>query len=417
MFKFIHAADIHLDSPLVGLERYVGVPVEQVRGSTRTALQNLVLLAIEEKVDFLLIAGDLYDGNWKDYNTGLFLVKEMAKLREARIPVFIIAGNHDAESNLTRNLKNLPDNVRRLSSKAPESVMFDNIGVAIHGQGFARRAVTEDLSAGYPIAEKGCFNIGLLHTCANGREGHEQYAPCTLDGLRTKDYQYWALGHVHQREVVCEEPYILFPGNTQGRHIKETGPKGCTLVTVEDGNITSAEHHDLDVLRWALVGVDTTTARDGEDVVGLAKAKIRAEIEKCDGRFLAIRLQIVGSCIAHQDLCSDPAKWVNELRAMATDEGGGKLWLEKVQFRTSAVIDLQEALKRQDPLGDFLRFTQELVSENELAWLVEEIKPLNEKLPADLRQGEDAIGLDKPEKLREVIEDVRQMLIPLLLKG
>ena len=122
MFKFIHAADIHLDSPLVGLERYEGAPVERIRGATRQALENLVRLAIDERAGFLLIAGDFYDGNWRDYNTGLFLVKEMTKLKEAGVRVFIIAGNHDAESNLTRNLSNLPGNVKRFSTRSAQTV-------------------------------------------------------------------------------------------------------------------------------------------------------------------------------------------------------------------------------------------------------------------------------------------------------
>jgi DNA repair protein SbcD/Mre11 len=415
MFKFIHAADIHLDSPLIGLERYEGAPVEQIRGATRQALENLVRLAIDERAAFLLIAGDLYDGNWRDYNTGLFLVKEMTKLREAGVRVFIIAGNHDAESNLTRNLSNFPDNVKRFSTRTAQTEILDDLGVAVHGQGFPRRVVTEDMSAGYPVAERGCFNIGLLHTCADGREGHEPYAPCSLPGLLAKDYQYWALGHIHRREILSEKPYILFPGNTQGRHIRETGPKGCTMVTVESGDVTSLEHRDLDVLRWAALSIDASDAKDGDDIVELVRPAIRREMQTCDGRLLAARLKVVGSCKAHEELSADPAKWINELRAMATDEGGGDVWLEKVQLNTGAQIDLEEAQKRQDPVGDLLRFVQELGNEEGLGSLTAELEELREKLPVELRQGAMSLNLDKPETLREVLEDVQQLLVPLLL--
>src|SRR5262249_21567667 len=156
MFKFLHAADIHLDSPLQGLERYEGAPLEQIRQATRRALENLVRLALDEQVAFVLIAGDLYHGDWKDYNTGLFLVKQMNRLREANIPVFLIAGNHDAANKMTRTLR-LPENVTLLSSEWPETCVLEDIGVAIHGQGFAAAAVTEDLSERYPHAKRGYF--------------------------------------------------------------------------------------------------------------------------------------------------------------------------------------------------------------------------------------------------------------------
>ena len=149
MFRFLHAADVHLDSPLVGLARYESAPVEVVRGATRRAFENLVGVAIDEEVAFVLLAGDLYDGDWKDYRTGLFFVGQMAKLRDARIPVFVVAGNHDAASQLTKNLRP-PDNVHFFSTKKPETRLLEAFDVAIHGQGFASRAVTEDLAAAVP---------------------------------------------------------------------------------------------------------------------------------------------------------------------------------------------------------------------------------------------------------------------------
>ncbi len=135
MPKFIHAADLHLDSPLRGLDGYEGAPVEEIRGATRKALENLVDLAIAQSVDFLLIAGDIYDGDWRDYNTGLFFLAQMSRLREPGVRVFFIRGNHDASSQITRQL-NLPDHVREFSTRKPETITLDDLGVAILGQGF-----------------------------------------------------------------------------------------------------------------------------------------------------------------------------------------------------------------------------------------------------------------------------------------
>ena len=266
MFRFIHAADIHLDSPLRGLERYEGVPVEEIRRSTRRALENLVELAIEEHVDFVLIAGDLYDGNWPDYSTGLYLNAQMARLRDAHIPVFLIQGNHDAENLMTRDLR-LPENVHKFSTLKPQTIPVKDCDVLVHGQGFATRAVRDNIAEGYPASDPGYFNIGILHTCATGREGHESYAPCSVENLLSKHYQYWCLGHIHKREILCEEPPIVFPGNIQGRHIRERGTKGCMLVTVDDARNVQTDYRSLDVLRWEPCHVDARGSADEDDLL------------------------------------------------------------------------------------------------------------------------------------------------------
>nr|MBL0732180.1 DNA repair exonuclease [Desulfobacterales bacterium] len=255
MFKFIHAADIHLDSPLHKLDYYEGAPADEIRQATRRAFDNLVQTAITENVDFILIAGDLYDGDWKDYNTGLYLVSQTGKLRDAGISVYIAYGNHDAASKITKTLR-LPENVHLFPSDKPSTYLIDNLNVAVHGQSFAAPAVKKDLSLLYPPPLPGYFNIGVLHTCASGREGHASYSPCTPEGLRQKGYDYWALGHVHQQEILCDDPPILFSGNIQGRHIREIGPKGCMLITVDESGRSKLEFKPLDVIRWAILKVD-----------------------------------------------------------------------------------------------------------------------------------------------------------------
>ena len=262
MLKFIHAADIHLDSPLLKLDAYEGAPTGEIRGATRRAFENLVQTAIDEKVAFVLIAGDLYDGDWKDYNTGLYFVSRMGRLREAGIPVFIVAGNHDAASTITKSLR-LPENVHVFPADRPATLRLDGMDVAVHGQSFGTPAVKTDLARSYPPAVPGCFNVGLLHTCATGREGHEPYAPCTLETLREKGYDYWALGHVHRREVLLEDPPVVFAGNTQGRHARETGPKGCVLVSVDDAGRPNLDFRPLDVVRWEAAAVDAAGAENG----------------------------------------------------------------------------------------------------------------------------------------------------------
>jgi DNA repair protein SbcD/Mre11 len=201
MFRFVHTADLHLDSPLRGLSSRQGTPVEELRGASRKALDRLIDLAISERVDFVVIAGDIYDQDWKDYNTGLFFRSRMAKLQAAGIPVYMISGNHDAASIISRKLT-LPCNVQSFSSRSAETFVLDSLPVAIHGMSFPNRAVEENLIPRYPAPVAGKFNIGLLHTSLAGAPGHDTYAPCSVEDLVAKGYDYWALGHVHQPAVV-----------------------------------------------------------------------------------------------------------------------------------------------------------------------------------------------------------------------
>ena len=190
----------------------------------------LVGLAIEEQVDFLIFAGDLYDGDWRDYNTGLFFAKQMGRLKKKGIPVYLLHGNHDAESQITRRLE-LPDNVHVFGTRKPETFALDELKVALHGQSFRQRDITENLVPDYPAPVSGAFNIGVLHTGLGGMGGHENYAPCAMEDLINKGYNYWALGHVHKASVLHKKPHVVFPGNLQGRHARETGAKGATGLT------------------------------------------------------------------------------------------------------------------------------------------------------------------------------------------
>ena len=416
MFRFIHAADIHLDSPLRGLARYEGAPAHELRAATRQALENLVTLAIAEQATFVLLAGDLYDGDWRDYNTGLFFANEMRKLREAGIKVFVISGNHDAQSQISKSVR-LPENVKQLSSRAPETIVIEDLGVAIHGRGFSKRTVPEDISDTYPPPSGGCINIGMLHTSANGREGHDTYAPCTAAKLAAKGYDYWALGHVHAREVLSEEPWIVFPGNIQGRHIREQGPKGCTLVTVEDARIASVEYRDLDVVRWYHCDVDAAGADTGDEVVESVGEAVEEKLEQNEDLLLALRVTISGPCRAHPELVGDLENWVNQVRAVGTDVSGGRAWIEKVRIRTKTEVDLEQALARDDAMSNLLRAVQDMASvEQALGALDADLTALKRKLPSELQSG-DALDWDTPGARSELLEDVKGILIPRLLAG
>ena len=414
-FNFIHAADIHLDSALHGLERYEGAPVEEIRSATRRAFDNLIELAIDEQVAFVLLVGDLYDGDWKDYNTGLYFVERMGRLRDASIRVFIVAGNHDAASQITKHLR-LPDNVTLFSTRKPEQVVLDDLGVSICGQGFATRAVTDDISQGYPQGDPQLLNIGLLHTCLDGKPGHEPYAPCTVDGLRSKGYQYWALGHVHKREEVSQDPWIVFPGNIQGRHIREIGPKGCTLVTVNAGEIVAVEHRDLDVMRWSICELDVSAAETVDDIYEQVREGLQLALDAAEGRPVAVRLVLYGACSAHLKLHAERERWIQEYRALATGLGGAGIWLEKISIKTRPVVSTDEVLERDDALSGLLRAIHDMdLDSSALDGLADEMSVLRQKLPAELLAGDDPFDPANPEFLKETLEDIKELLVNRLM--
>lgn len=412
MFKFLHAADIHLDSPLRGLQRYEGAPVDEIRTASRRALSNLVQLAIDEQVAFVLIAGDIYDGGWKDYNTGLYFLSQIQKLRAAEIPVYMIAGNHDAMNKMDKTLR-LPDGVFLLQSGRPETLHLKNEGVAIHGQSFAKAAETDDLSQTYPAAESGLFNIGLLHTCATGREGHDRYAPCTLDGLRAKEYDYWALGHIHQRENLAseDEPPIVFPGNIQGRHIRECGAKGCMLVTVDDTHHVRSEFRALDVLRWEQCRVDASDAEDVDELLTRFSDALTDLTGEADGRPLAVRVEFAGSCGAHEAIAKDSERWVNEVRALTGRDGLDQVWVEKVSFRTTTPSNSEAGSTNDGPIGELLQLIEEIrADETQRQELVKDLSALTQKLPGELTKGGDALDFGDEAWLSAALRQVEQLL-------
>jgi len=414
--KFVHAADLHIDSPMRGLDRYEGAPEARLRGATRRALENLVTLCIDERARFLLLAGDVFDGSWKDFSTGLFFSAQMARLREAGIAVVLVRGNHDAASAITKVLR-LPDNVRELSPLKPQTIELCDGEVYVHGQSFNQRVTTEDLAARYPDGERGAFHIGLLHTCLDGREGYEPYAPTTLDVLRAKGYQYWALGHIHTREVLSTEPWVVFPGNLQGRHTREVGPKGATLVTADDGVVTAVEPCALDVVRWDVVTVDATSASDALDVVDLACAELAARAAKAQGRLLVARVLVCGTTRANASIRRDTGRFVSELRAAATDSVGDGVWIEKVGIETRSTFDLARIRQEPTAVGYLARRLEAIRGDaGELEELASVFADLDKKLPADLREGDSPLRLSDPASVRALLEDVEAMLLSRLLE-
>lgn len=352
MFRFIHAADIHLDSPLRGLSAREGAPAELIRAASRRAFENLVQLCLDESVDFLLIAGDLYDGDWPDFSTGLFFNQQMRLLRDAGIPVYLISGNHDAQSKLTKSL-NPPENVHLFSTKKAETKTLHGHPVSIHGQSFATPSVQENLALGYPEPVENTFNIGLLHCSVGDSPDHGTYAPCALTDLRDRQYNYWALGHIHIPQVISTAPHIVYSGNIQGRHARETGERGCYFVNVSDDlEITEHRFHALDEIRWEHIKVSLDDISEESAAIEKIRLSLSGVQSAASPRLVCVRLTITGVTSLHSDFHTDPAHWLAQLHDLTADLGG--LWLEKLKLETRPPIDLETLASQSDLTAQIL---------------------------------------------------------------
>ncbi len=411
MFKFLHAADIHLDSPLHAVRSYDDDRVTTLTTASREALKNLVNLAIEEQVAFLLIAGDVYDGDWDDVGTGMFFNGEMKRLAKAGIRVFAIAGNHDAANHMTRNIP-LPENVRYLSDRRPETVLLDDLRVAIHGQGFPNRAVKDNLVLNYPSARQGYFNIGLLHTSLTGSEKHETYCPCTIDDLRARGYDYWALGHVHQRRMPSEaDPVIAYSGNLQGRHVWETGPKGGLLVTVDDRGRPEIEFRPFDVIRWEVLSLDASACDSTEELESSLQHALQ-ELQAKNKRLpLVVRLSLTGATSIHDALLADRRAREERFRAVAQNAGRqNPVWLERILFKTRPAREFDPDEWADGPLGTVDALVRGWLAEAaDLSEPQEELKAFCDQLPLELWDADEP-RFDSPDRLRELLTGVLPLL-------
>ena len=393
-----------------GLQAYEDAPVEELRMATRRALANLIDLAIAEEVDLLLLAGDIFDGDWPHYGTGLHFVKEMGRLQDAAIPVVMVSGNHDAASKLTRSLP-LPDNVTLLGSKAPQTLVLERIGVAVHGQSYAVPEIRDDLAAAFPPPRADLLNVGLLHTAAEGRAGHENYAPCRLETLVSSGYDLWALGHVHAREVLSPGPLVLFPGNLQGRSIRETGPKGATLIELDGSGDAQERHIDLDCVRWELIRIDASDATSTDEVFSSLSAEVRIVAEQCGERLLAAGVVIEGVTAVHAELAADPDGLRYGAIAAAVGAVGEQVFVERVRLETRPPRSIVGG--GEDAVGDLLREIEEL-SGSDLGSAADVLAPLDAVLPKDARVGFDPAS---EEHVGALLAELRDALPRRLLRG
>ena len=356
-FTFLHAADLHLGSPFLGMSLRDPDLAERLGAASREAFESLIERALDEKVAFVVFAGDIFDGDWKDASIALYFNRQIARLSRAGIPVYLLKGNHDAESVVSRSVF-LPERAWEFPARHAKTFEIPELRVALHGRSFSDRAESENFAAAYPAPLAGWFNIGVLHSSLDGRPGHAAYAPCTLADLQARGYDYWALGHVHAHEVVSREPHVVYPGNLQGRSIRECGDKGAVLVDVEDGAVLGLRRLIVDRVRFAELVIDASPHE--------APHMLWREVERCaaearaqaSGRLLALRIRVHGASALHFSLAADPVRARDEIEA-AAQRAGEDIAIERVKLATRPL----DTASRRDSEFDFAALLDEVLAD------------------------------------------------------
>jgi len=380
-FTFLHAADLHLDTPFTSVSGYPERVGAALREASLEAWDALIQTAINRQVAFVVLAGDIYDGAERGIRAQRAFLDGVTRLADHGIRTFLVHGNHDPVAEGWTAITSFPEAVHRFSETEVESIAFEAGGeqVVVHGTSYATSATTENLALQFPAATPRAFNIGLLHANLGGLGSkHQDYSPCTVDDLRRTGYQYWALGHIHQRQTPHERsPWIVYPGNIQGRtpRSSERGAKGAVLVHVTNGEAAEPEFVALDRVRFVDIAVDIEGLADTGTLLDLLEQA--ADPAHHGGRGVLVRATVEGSGRLHQELLA-PARREEVLRELR-DRGAGAapfVWWERLTWRTRSAVDVIDIRRREDFASDLLRYMDEATPAFAGAWANE--------LPADV---------------------------------
>lgn len=379
-FRFIHTADLHLDSPLKTLALRDPDLGATIATATRRAFTTIIDACLAERVDALVIAGDLYDGEIRSMATPLFLGAQLRRLHGAGIPVFIIRGNHDAMAAVTRHLS-LPENVHVFGAEGG-CVTLASQRVAIHGVSFQTKEAPESLLPRFQRPVPGAINIGMLHTSLAGAEGHDTYAPCAVADLVRHGFDYWALGHVHRRSIHARSPHVVMPGMPQGRDINEAGPKSATLVQIGDDGEIALREIPTAAAEFCRLEIDVSPAETPDDLAAMLREAMAAARARSPVETLVVRPMCFGRTGLFTWMRADAERLAAEAAQAAASVGN--VLIDVVENRAKPVETAPET-KHHDPLSEL----QALVLTDVPAALVQSaeraIRDMRQLLPLDVR--------------------------------
>ena len=368
-FRFIHAADLHMDTPFTGMRRVDASLVATLRDATTLAFENLVEAALEHDVAFVVIAGDIYDGPERGVRAQLAFRNGLDRLAQAGISSFVVHGNHDPVEEGWSAVRKWPDRVTVFGPGSVATVPVERGGqtlALVHGISYARRETKDNLALRFGRDQAECFQVGVLHCNAGANVDYTPYSPCSVDDLMSAGLDYWALGHVHLRQFLHEGgPWIAYPGNLQGLSPKpsERGPKGALLVDVDDGRVASVNFLPLDVVRFDAFDLDIAAL---SDVAGLVDALVDAARERAathDGRTLVLRMSLTGRGPVHRDLRRGHIReQVLQLVRTALTSVTPAVWLDALDDRTSPELDVAVLRGRGDFAADLIETVDSLLA-------------------------------------------------------
>jgi DNA repair protein SbcD/Mre11 len=401
-FRFIHCSDLHIDSPFKGLGGVRPELAATLREATYKSFQNIVALALHEKVAAVIIAGDVYDLQAQfRFRHGL------QELSNAGIEVFVAHGNHDPLDGWSASLK-WPEQVHVFSGKEPERIPIAQNGIEIaqiHGCSFPTRDVKENLALKFDPGQHAGFSIAVLHANVGGNTGHENYAPCTLEDLIRKGFDYWALGHVHSHQILrAERPAVVYPGNTQARHSRESGAKGCCLVELTHDSAPDIRFIPMDALRYVVSRLNLESALDLDSATEKIQAHCEGLSVEAEDRPVLIRLSLEGRTPINHEL-RKPGAFDDFADELQTNFEARQIWLD-LKLNTAGTFDIDALKKGNDFIADLLLHYSAVEASDHAETIREQLKPMFESW-----QGRSFLDEISEEELAKILADARDLTL------
>jgi exonuclease SbcD len=402
-FSFIHAADLHLDSPFKGVTAHASHIAETLRNATFEAFESMIQLCIDKEVQFLLVAGDVYDGADRSLRAQLRFRDGLARLARHDIRSFVVHGNHDALDGWSSAIE-WPQGVHIFGYHKVETVTVDREGTpvaSVSGISFPRRNEKRNLAKHFKKQNAPLFQIGLLHCNVGSNTGHDPYAPCELKDLVTIGLDYWALGHVHKKELLNEDPLVVYPGNTQGLSIREQNERGCYLVTVDEKKRVDIQFQPLDSVRWYTVTVGIEEIESIHQLDHTISEEIEKVRERADSRPLICRVTLTGRGSLYKELQRDNAA-LDILERVRENYSGDTpfVWVQKVEVDCRPEVDVRERMKGEDFIAQVLQLS-DAIRRSETP-IHEVLMPVLSDLFHN-RRVEKAIGFPSEEELEQML--------------
>ena len=418
IIRFVHAADLHLDSPFKGLSDVQPEIASRLKNATFNAYQNIIDLCISERVSALLVAGDVFDGADRSLRAQLRFMDGLRRLDDAGIRSFICHGNHDPLNGWEANLP-FPKGTVRFGPEVERVPVFpdDPDRAVVYGISYSEREVRYNLIPQFRTAGGERASIGLVHANVGSDTGHAPYAPCTMEDLERTNFDYWALGHVHTRQVMRgQSPTVVYPGNPQGRHPTETGARGVYLVDISDSGEVSLDFRAVDTARWESLKVGITALENEQELVQAVDQAVEEARDAADGRDLVIRLTLTGRGPMHASLVREG--FVEDIKAQLNDTWAGRrpfTYCERASDATSPHVDRDERLRAEDFVGDLLRLVDSFEKEPQLLQeLYSELEPLYDNSRASRSLGD---LKPTPDELAAILQAAEDICMDMLLEG